>query len=69
MVFINCDEPERLQSAGDRGQHFCCAKHRSRLRHEHQLDARAPIHRAGQVQQSASDGNDLQLTSNAASGV
>ena len=69
MVFINCDEPERLQGAGERRQHFCCAQHRPRLRQKHQLGARAPIQRAGQVQQSAGDGNDLQLASNAASAV
>jgi|ERR1700687_2808182 len=56
-----------LQSAGDRRQHFCCAKHRPRVRQEHQFDTRALIQKAGQGQQSAGDTNDLQLASNAVS--
>jgi hypothetical protein len=64
IVFIDHKEPERLQSAGERWQHLCCAQHCPRVGQEHQFDARALIQRAGQVQQSACDGNDLQLASN-----
>ena len=69
MVFIDRNEPERLQGAGDRRQHFCCAKHCPGVRQEHQSDARGLFQRARQVQQSAGDGNDLQFASNPVSVV
>ncbi len=41
IVFIDRNEPEGLLSAGERRQHFGCAKHCSRIGQEHQVDARA----------------------------
>jgi hypothetical protein len=69
IVFIDRNEPERLQSAGERWQHLCCAQHCPRVGHEHQFDASALIQRAGQVQQSPCDGNDLQPASNSAAAL
>jgi hypothetical protein len=69
IVFIDRKEPERLQSAGERWQHLCCAQHCPRVGQEHQFDASALIQRAGQVQQSPCDGNDLQLASNSAAAL
>ena len=69
IVFIDHKEPERLQGAGERWQHLCCAQHCPRVGQEHQLDARALIQGAGQVQQSACDGNDLQLATNSAAAL
>jgi hypothetical protein len=69
IMFIDLNEPERLQDGGDRRQHFCSANHRPHICQEHQLDVRALIQRAGQAEQSAGDGNDLQLASNAASAL
>ena len=69
VAFINPNKTKRLQRAGERRQHLRRAQHRARVRQEHQLDARALIQRAGQVQQSAGDGNDLQLAANAAAGL
>jgi hypothetical protein len=69
VAFSNPNKTEWLHRGGERRQHFCRAEHRPRVGHEHQLGARALIERAGQVQQSASDGNDLQLASNAAAAL
>ena len=69
IVFIDGNEPEGLLSAGERRQHFGCAEHRSRVGQEHEVDARALSQRAVQIQQSAGDGNDLQLASNTESAL
>ena len=69
MVFIDGHEPEGLLSAGERGQHFGCAKDCSRVGQEHQVDASAVIERAVQVEDSAGDGDDLQLASNTESAL
>src|SRR5712671_5894530 len=69
MVFIDRDEPEGLLSAGERRQHFGCAKNCSCVGKEHEVDAGALIEWALQVQQSAGDGNDLQFASNTESAL
>jgi hypothetical protein len=67
LIFSDRNKPERLQGTGDRRQHFCCAEHCPRVRQEHQFGVRALIQKVRQVQQSAGDGNDLQLASSAES--
>src|SRR5713226_3771931 len=69
IVFIDRHEAEGLPSAGERRQHFGCAEHGSRVGQEHEVDARALSQRVVQVQQSAGDGNYLQLASNTESGL
>jgi hypothetical protein len=69
IIFIDRHEPEGLLSAGERRQHFGCAEDCSRVGQEHQVDARALSQRVVQVEQSAGDGNDLQLASNTESAL
>jgi len=69
IVFIDRNEPKGLLSAGERRQHFGCAKYCSRVGQEHQVDASALIEGAVQIQQTAGDGNYLQLTSNTESAL
>jgi hypothetical protein len=61
VVFIDCNESEWLEGAGNRTEHFCCAEHHASLRPEHQLNSRTLIERAGQAKQAAGNGNDLQF--------
>jgi hypothetical protein len=49
VVFTDCHEPEWLQGAVDRNQHFCCADYQTSLRPEHQFNGRTLIEKAGQA--------------------
>ena len=69
IVFIDRHEAEGLLSARERRQHFGCAEHGARVGQEHQVDARALSERVVQVEQSAGDGDDLQLASNTESAL
>ena len=69
IVFIDGHEAEGLPSAGERRQHFGCAEDCSRVGQEHEVDARALSERVVQVEQSAGDGDDLQLASNTESAL
>ena len=60
VILTDLNEPEWLQSAGNRNQEFCCAKHQASLRSEHQFDRGVLMERARQAKQPARSGNDLQ---------
>ena len=62
IVVADLKEPERLQSAGNRNQQFCCPENQASFRPEHQLNNGTLIERAGQANQSASNGNHLQFS-------
>jgi hypothetical protein len=61
IVFLERNEPERLLGGGHRIQHFGCAKYRSGMSEEHQLDAGSAIQHVCHVEQAASERKGFQF--------